>query len=176
MRFNPALTVPAPPGTVVTLRITGPRPGPRIAVPGFRWFWLKYVRGFEPAKHCGACLHGVYSHIVAGWKTFRGGAGLVRVPGPLPCTEVATPWDALYLCGVTAQWAKNLHVAVVPAAGELVTVPMPHDPRFTVHFENARALPIPEIADGWGGLPTAHTRCRNWRFGMACYVEDTAAR
>jgi hypothetical protein len=35
--------------------------------------------------------------------------------------------------------------------------------------EGARLLDIPELPDGWRGLPQAFTRCRNWRFGVATF-------
>jgi len=38
---------------------------------------------------------------------------------------------------------------------------------YIVTVENAMALSIPELADGWNGLRTRTTRCKNFRFGVA---------
>ena len=76
-------------------------------VTGFRYFWLKYIRGFDPTVHCAKCLIGDYSQKVS-----------LNMPVN---TEIElnefTDFKCLYLCGVIG-YRNNLHIPFVPSDNE----------------------------------------------------------
>lgn len=76
----------------------------------------------------------------------------------------------LYLCGVgtgtrSLLHTKNFHLALKPQEGGSETRTTYNG--YAIEVSGAEALPIPEIPDGWNGLPMEHTRCRNFRFAVA---------
>lgn len=62
-----------------------------LKVTGFKYFWLKYVRGFDPTVHCAKCLLGDYSQKV---NLF------MPVNTEIELNEFSD-YKCLYLCGVT---------------------------------------------------------------------------
>lgn len=142
---------------MLTLRLDGHGKAGGGALEGFRYFWLKYVRGFDAREHCARCLVGPYEKQVH--PSMPLGSPIALDPGDAPF---------VYLCGVGPRYVDNLHLALrsLPGAsaeartyaGQLVTV------------EGAEALTIPALASGFRGLPGPFTTCRNFRFGVA-FVE-----
>jgi hypothetical protein len=130
---------------------------------GFRYFWLKYVSGFDQAQHCARCLLGNYSKLV---NTAMLTERIVQLQEP----AAAAPFDYLYLCGVAApyQWERNFHLALRPAAPETITEAETSN-GFRVSVQGLEAVPIPTLPDGFQGLAKAYTTCRNFQFGVASY-------
>ncbi len=75
----------------------------------------------------------------------------------------------LYLCGVgvgprNLLHQKNFHLALRPEPGAREVRETYNG--YTITVENAIALPIPELPEGWQGLNRETTRCKNFRFGV----------
>jgi hypothetical protein len=79
-------------------------------LPGFRYFWMKRVRGFRPKVHCAACLLGEYERQVGVGMQLNETLRLQYSKG-----------DVLYLCGVAKPyiWKRNFHLALQVGDGEL---------------------------------------------------------
>lgn len=125
-------------------------------VTGFRYFWLKYIRGFDPTVHCAKCLIGDYSQ-------------KVNLNMPVN-TEIElnefVDFKCLYLCGVIG-YQNNLHVPFVPSDNEndIITVETYRGDK--VIIAGAKRLPIPPLEKGYNGLSQAFTSCRNYQFGVS---------
>jgi hypothetical protein len=119
----------------------------------FRWLWLKYVWGFDARYHCERCLVGHQSTVFREW--FR------QPPIPksldLELDEFESPF--MYLCGVTAHYERNLHVAFCELPGSSIALA---EPRLSLVISNAVQLPISPVA---APKPAAYLRCRNFQFG-----------
>jgi hypothetical protein len=138
---------------------------PSRPLPGFPYFWLKYITGFDARHHCAQCFVGPYHKGI--WST-------VRVPSVHVLTQ-AKGWTYAYLCGVAeTAWADNLHVPLESAPGQEVELFTYNGIR--IHVTNARRLEIPWIADGWNDFPRSYTTCRNFQFGVDRFGYDGVAR
>lgn len=141
------------------LRIDHPE---RHSLLGFRHFWaVSRLTGWRPERHCLDCLVGQRERAVRpGMAT---GAGLVLPDG------------MAYICGVeqAMTWALNFHLAVRPAPGRVARAVTFNG--YVVTVEDAEAMSIPELPDGWRGMGRSFTTCRNYRFGAA-YLPPVARR
>uniref|UniRef100_Q01RW4 Uncharacterized protein n=1 Tax=Solibacter usitatus (strain Ellin6076) TaxID=234267 RepID=Q01RW4_SOLUE len=144
----------------ITIQIDHPDlpPGP---IQGFRFFWAYYVTGFNQPKHCQPGFKGTLSRQLNTY-TARSGALYVMDERKL------VPY--LYVCGVgcgakTLLFQKNFHLPLKPEHGAREVRKTYNGYRVTV--ENAAAMPIPELEDGWKGLDRETTRCKNFRFAVA---------
>jgi hypothetical protein len=137
--------------------------GSGLFLRGYRYFWIKTVKGFHPKLHCARCLVGEY--LTSREQPFRLG---VRYPLRL----FGAPYG--YICGVANKggWEANFHLAFEPSPNrEAVLVrPMLDGQILTLH--GAKALQIPSLPPGWRGLPDEFTTCRNYRFGVAMFGPD----
>jgi hypothetical protein len=75
----------------------------------------------------------------------------------------------LYICGVgsgpkTQLASKNLHFPLRYQHGEGASIQTYNG--YELRAENAVALPIPELPEGWHGKPVEHIRCKNFRFAV----------
>jgi len=145
---------------MITIHLDHPEfpPGP---IQGFRFFWAYYVTGFNRAVHCQPCFKGSLSASLNS-RTARSGAVYVM-------NERRT-FPYLYLCGVGTGpdkllYQKNFHLPLKPQRSAREVRQTYNG--YIVTVENAMALPIPELADGWNGLSTRTTRCKNFRFAVA---------
>jgi hypothetical protein len=79
---------------------------PRLS--GFRYFWLKSVRGFNPAAHCARCLVGNYDPRIKADMQTNEAIEIDHLEGMI-----------LYLCGVSTpyRWANNLHLPMRVKSG-----------------------------------------------------------
>lgn len=154
-----------PPADAMVLTIGDPGL-PRTPLPGFPYFWLKYVNGFDARYHCANCLVGTFH---------RGFWSTMKIPAVHVLNQGGAGWRYAYLCGVAeTRWADNLHVPVEFAAGEEVEVTTHNGTR--VHITNARRVDIPWLDDGWNGFPRSYTTCRNFQFGVQHFGYDGATR
>ncbi|NNJ12135.1 hypothetical protein EKD04_017530 [Chloroflexales bacterium ZM16-3] len=157
-------TTDPPPASAMVLTL-GEEGQERRPMPGFPYFWLKYITGFDARHHCAQCFIGPYHKGI--WST-------VRVPS-VHVLKPSVEWQFAYLCGVAeTQWADNLHVPMVEAQGEEIEL-FTHN-GIRVHIRNARRLEIPWIEDGWNGFPRSYTTCRNFQFGVDRYGYDGVSR
>ena len=127
----------------------------------FRYFWIKYVRGFDPRNHCARCLVGDFSRALK----YREIRDLERVT----LDEYPAPW--IYICGVTPRWEWNLHVA---GHFENNANSEHRDDRVTVVVENLRRIQI--TSEGNPPAPREFATCRNWQFGWNAFPETTRER
>ena len=125
-------------------------------VTGFRYFWLKYIRGFDPTVHCAKCLIGDYSQKVS-----------LNMPVN---TEIElnefSDFKCLYLCGVIG-YRNNLHIPFVPSDNENDIITTETYRGDKVIITGARRLPIPPLEKGYTSLSQAFTSCRNYQFGVS---------
>jgi hypothetical protein len=120
----------------------------------FKYFWIKYVNGFDPSKHCARCLIGEYSSLLS-YRERRDLAGAVL-------DEHASRF--IYICGVTPKWKWNVHVAGICKPGESFEL---QDERVELRLTNFQRI---EIVPDLG--PPAHrafATCRNWQFGWTAF-------
>ena len=114
-------------------------------VTGFRYFWLKYIRGFDPTVHCAKCLIGDYSQKVS-----------LKMPVN---TEIElnefSDFKCLYLCGVIG-YQNNLHVPFVPSDNENDIITAETYRGDKVIITGAKRLPIPPLEKGYNGFELSH--------------------
>ena len=121
----------------------------------FSYLWLKYVNGFNLSVHCAKCLEGKYSRLFPFRKKV------------LELSEAALDeYQAkyMYLCGVTNEYSRNLHIAFEYAEGETLHY---IDGKTIVVIENARQIEIIELSSYQAepkGKFAIYNTCRNWRF------------
>lgn len=153
----------------IVLRVTHPeKPAGRID--GFGLLWAYYVRGFKPADHCQKCLLGDRA---ANFHSRNASSGIaVRL-------DRMDAFPYLYICGVakgpaTDRKVNNLHFPLQYQPGSSAKVMSYNGYQFTA--ENAVQIPIPELPEGWRGLPLKHSRCKNFRFGVEYFGADGSVR
>ena len=133
---------------------------PAPFVSGFLHLWAMYLRGFNHRFHCQRSLRGRISSKI----TTKYTPSSTRI-----VLDEIRNYNSLYICGVAcgpvaARRYSNLHMALEWKPGNSFS----HQTStgHSLHVENAVRLPIPELPDGWKGLHSAYTRCRNFRFGV----------
>jgi hypothetical protein len=144
----------------ITLRLDHPTLEPG-RVQGYALIWAFYVRGFNPAKHCQFCFRGLRA------PTFHSRNAASGVDIVLDRLDVS---QVVYICGVAKgpddqRRHRNLHLPVRYQPGAVASATTYNG--YTVQVQNAMALDIPPVEDGWHGLPAKHTRCKNFQFGLA---------
>ncbi len=126
---------------------------------GYRYFWLKYLRGFDHTQHCARCLIGDWSRVVK--PTMR--------LNEIYSLNESSAFSCLYLCGVAnTGYADNFHIPFIEAPGETIKVQTFND--LLVVIENGRQLPITPLPDYWGNLPKSFTTCRNYQFALRYFL------
>lgn len=122
---------------------------------GFRYFWLKTVRGFNPSTHCARCLVGEYD---------------AKVKADMPTGEIEIDYregTILYLCGVSApyRWINNLHLPMQVSKGVSFFVDAYNGDRIVVH--GARFMPFDDRAARqlFPDRGKQFLTCRNFQFG-----------
>lgn len=132
---------------------------------GYRYLWLKQVQGFDPAVHCARCLKGSYVSLLP----FRPDR---KVPAGLEAETELDPEAApfFYLCGVTARWEENLHIAFRPKPGSVILVEDRHIKVCITDAERLPVLPLPD--DVQAGLTKPFWSCRNYQFGWHAFAEE----
>ena len=128
----------------------------RSQLAGFRYFWLKTVRGFRPGVHCAQCLVGDYCEAVSARMAANRKVALVYEPGTI-----------LYLCGVASpyRWSFNAHLAMEVAPGKRCSATL-----YTgdvVEIEGAQALAFSDAAakERFPDRGKEFLTCRNFQFG-----------
>jgi hypothetical protein len=124
-------------------------------------FWGRYIRGFDPSKHCQPSLIG---------ERFLALRGEVRTHVQMLIDEdLARTHPHFYVCGVTYAWTweRNFHLAAEWAPGEEATETTWNG--FRVTLVGGRKLEIPDLPLDYLGAPKSYTTCRNWRFGIKHY-------
>ena len=99
----------------------------------FRWLWLMYVTGFDERHHCQACLKGNKS------RRFKYNRSTITVPAEFSFPLDEFPARFVYLCGVTARYEDNLHIAMKPSPTHQLDY---GDGRIKVSVSNAERVPI----------------------------------
>lgn len=137
-------------------------------VEGFSLIWAFYVKGFIPEKHCQFCFKGLRA------PNFHSRSAASGVDIVLDRLDVST---IVYLCGVAMgaedqRRYRNLHLPVRYTPGATASATTYNG--YIVEMQNATALEIPPVPDGWQGLPLRHTRCKNFRFGLTHFGEGVA--
>lgn len=133
----------------------------RQKVTGFKYFWMKYVNGFDASVHCARCLLGHYSQKVG-----------LQMPVNTEITiDEFDDYKCIYLCGVIG-YVNNLHVAFVSSDNEEDIITAETYLGDKVIITGAKRLPIPPLPNGYNGLPLAYTSCRNYQFGVSFFEPE----
>ena len=148
---------------IVTIHVSG-----RARLSGYRYWWVKGVKGFNPKEHCAMCLLGPF---LGNWK--EPGNFPMHKDVPLP---LAPGVLALYICGVSFRgYDNNFHLPLMQddkAPG--FDIPMIDGQ--TMHVEGAHRLGIPPLEKGAYGKPAAFTTCRNFQWAAAYFGIDDSGR
>lgn len=144
----------------IVLRFDHPTLAPG-RVEGFSLIWAFYVRGFIPEKHCQFCFKGRRA------PNFHSRNAMSGTDIVLDLLDVS---QIVYICGVakgpeTERKHRNLHLPVRFRPGTSASATTYNG--YGISVSNGESLEIPPVDDGWGGLPLKHTRCKNFRFGLA---------
>jgi hypothetical protein len=117
---------------------------------------MKHVTGFNPSVHCARCLRGSYESLV--------GTGMI-VNEPIPL--LVQPGAVLYLCGVSMpyRWQNNLHVAVEPFEGGVVSVTSYTGDIITFHGAREIKFDDAEARRRFPERDKTFLTCRNFQFG-----------
>jgi hypothetical protein len=62
---------------------------------------------------------------------------------------------------------KNLHFPLEYREGAVAEATTYNG--YVFRARNAAIVPIPPLPDGWHGLDTEHTRCKNFRFAVGAF-------
>lgn len=123
---------------------------------GFRYFWLKTVRSFNPSTHCARCLVGDYNADVKNDMKTGVEISLEYVEGTL-----------LYLCGVSTpyRWINNLHLPMQVSDGASFFFDAYNGDRIVV--KGARFMPFDDRAARqlFPDRGKHFLTCRNFQFG-----------
>lgn len=134
---------------------------------GFKYFWMKTVRGFNPLVHCARCLLGSYEQSVK-----------VKMAVNQPTELTAVDGAVVYLCGVADpfRWERNLHLAAMVKRGSIATVAAYTGDVIclldceTINFNDEAATRLfPELGK-------AFLTCRNFQFGAHFYGSPNQKR
>lgn len=128
---------------------------------GYKYLWLKYVRGFDPQRHCAYCLIGDFSQ---------------KINPKMPVNQFimlneTSNYDCLYLCGVIG-YVNNLHIAFVPTNNPDDIIVQKTYRGDEVIISGAKRLSIPPLPLNYNGLSRAFTTCRNYQFGVNFYINQ----
>jgi hypothetical protein len=79
------------------------------------------------------------------------------------------PMHYFYLFGMgrAPRRESNVHLALRPLAGSVASVGSVYGAIFTIY--DAQAIRVDRLPDGWNGLDTLYTQCRNFQFGVQMY-------
>ena len=119
----------------------------------FVQLWGVHVSGFEPEKHCMACLKGRTEPAMH--------REMVDDDYPL---MVDARYFYLFAMGRVPKRDTNVHLAVCPMQGSVASIGSVYGVTFTIR--DAFALRVDRLPDGWMNLPRDHTSCRNFQFGV----------
>src|ERR1035437_5810609 len=151
----------------IRLRIEHPTE-PAGLIKGFALLWAFYVRGFKPDFHCQECFVGELA------SNFHSRNHLSGVEIKLDQTD---DFRFVYICGVAKgpkdeRWRTNLHFPLRFEAGASAETTTYNGYRIVA--ENAVQMRIPDLSEGWRGLPREHERCKNFRFGVEYFGANGA--
>jgi hypothetical protein len=96
--------------------------------------------------------------------------------GPVPLRD-----ELFYLCGVGrdfspdvhpqfAQKSTNVHLAARPRKGSIAAIGSVYGASFVI--EDAEAITIRSLPDGFQGLPKDHSRCKMFQFAYQMFDVD----
>jgi hypothetical protein len=119
----------------------------------FVQLWGMYVSGFKPEKHCIYCLKGKKEPQLH--REMEDGDYMLKTDAP---------YFYLFAMGRVPKHETNVHLAVRPQAGSVASIGSVYGVTFTIR--DAYALRVDRLPDGWMGLGTDYTRCRNFQFGV----------
>lgn len=135
------------------------------AVTGFRYFWAKNVKGFNPEVHCARCLVGRYEKKIG-----------TKMPVNVPVVLEHDAGDLVYFCGVAYpyRWDRNMHLAVRVTGDPADTAKVDLWTGGTFEVAGARAFPFDAQAaqDRFDGLGRAFLTCRNFQFGAQVFAAE----
>jgi hypothetical protein len=131
----------------------------------FRHLWGRYVLGFRPWKHCIGCFESKVAGVI----------NPSMIDGDYKLKDDVSYF---YLCGVgqaetlragkeMSRKVTNVHLAVRPRLGSVAAIGSVYGVTFTI--QNAHAIPIQPLPEGFMGLPTTHHRCKNFQFGYQIF-------
>ena len=129
----------------------------------FAHLFGRYVYGIRPENHCNLCLVATQANAIK--------------PTMRDSDDIELKDELFYLCGVGNKSKSlplelqlrqtNVHLAVRPRKGSVTSIGSVYGVTFTI--EDGQAIPIQSLPDGFEGLPTAHSRCKNFQFAYQMF-------
>ena len=119
----------------------------------FRYFWAKYVSGFDSDHHCKKCLRGPNEDRV----------NLLMSNDNFELRD-GFPYFYIFAMGFVPKLEPSMHLAVKPAPGNTVTKESKYGVVFIVH--DAIEVEVEKLPLEWNGLDKYFTTCRNFQFGV----------
>ena len=131
----------------------------RSVFQGWKYFWAKNVRGFDPSVHCARCLIGSYEKKI-------GTRAPVNTEVDLINHNVG---DLLYVCGVAQpyKWANNFHMAcrVTGSMQDVAADLMAGGDAFIVRGAAKVPFDAETAQRQFAGRGKDYLTCRNFQFG-----------
>jgi hypothetical protein len=129
----------------------------------FHALFGRYVYGFKQWDHCDRCF-------VARHET--------KINPKMDNGPVELKDELFYLCGVgrdlsprvhpqLARRTTNIHLAVRPRKGSTAAIGSVYGATFVI--ENAEAITIRSVPDGFQNLPSKHSRCKMFQFAYQMF-------
>lgn len=123
----------------------------------YKYFWAKWVTGFDPRDHCAKCLVGEWERRIN-----------PNIISPARVELDHRPGEILYICGVAEpyNWWKNFHLVVLTGSG-VATRRMSNGMVVTV--QGGTEIPFgPEAAkELYPRKGRKFLSCRNFQFGAS---------
>ena len=158
--------LPVPPA--IRLHVSHPEL-PAGPIEGFALLWAFYVNGYRPELHCQECFRGERAPNFHS-RNAESGVDIVL--------DRVSDYPYVYVCGVglgsvSDRHRTNLHFPLRFKEGAVAETTTYNGYQFRA--ENAVAMQIPALPEGWQGLPREHVRCKNFQFGVAYFGQEDAA-
>jgi hypothetical protein len=129
----------------------------------FRALFGRYVYGFNQWDHCDRCFEARQER---------------KINPTMDNGTVALKDELFYLCGVGrdlslkvhpqfARKSTNVHLAVRPRKGSIAAIGSVYGASFVI--EDAEAITIRPLPDGFQGLPKKYSRCKMFQFAYQMF-------
>jgi hypothetical protein len=131
------------------------------ALRGWRYLWLKTVKGFNPNFHCARCLVGKFDERFGLKAPINEDVNLSGYPEGL----------LLYFCGVAqpSNWANNAHLSGKVKKGAVSRIELYTRDVLDVHGLESISIDKAAAQEQFPKLGAEYLTCRNFQFGAKMF-------